>query len=334
MNIHHTFLFTKQLIQLKLKGVILYATYLRVDCNKKCRLNTCNKPIFQYLRQILPTIRFSDIPLVQNNTKIPIRTNTHTETEQDGLSTQDIYLHSEFGRISSYFFHDLIKPLNTLTFLLSSKHEEPKIVVSKCLESCNTINTYISKYRDFIHNANQSNWYSIHAELCDIISLLRSSASLYSVHIYNHTEKHLLFGNRFIFIQIITNILSNAIDSHKDTVKIEKRIDIFTRKQKESIKIIIKDNGIGIPKEAQNYIFKSVYTNKGDKGSGIGLFNTKIHMKKYFKGHITFTSKPGKGTTFYLVFPIKSTSHHDGNVSADANENVHNLARQTVQYLF
>ena len=68
----------------------------------------------------------------------------------------------------------------------------------------------------------------------------------------------------------------------------------------------MKDNGIGIPRKAQRYIFSNFYraenaVNSKETGSGIGLLLTRRLMKLH-KGHISFSSNEGEGSTFLLTF--------------------------------
>jgi PAS domain S-box-containing protein len=67
--------------------------------------------------------------------------------------------------------------------------------------------------------------------------------------------------------------------------------------------IEITDTGSGIPEDKQSKIFDSFFTTKEkSKGTGLGLSTTKSIILEY-DGHITFKSKLGKGTTFFVYLP-------------------------------
>ncbi len=69
------------------------------------------------------------------------------------------------------------------------------------------------------------------------------------------------------------------------------------------IKIIISDNGPGIPTEIQDKIFNPYFTTKEvGKGSGMGLAVVEGIVNKH-KGSINFKSQPGKGTSFTILLP-------------------------------
>ena len=98
---------------------------------------------------------------------------------------------------------------------------------------------------------------------------------------------------------VVENLVENAI---KYTDK--GRIDVVARAEDGNITVKVKDTGIGIPEEAQKYIFGRFYrVSAGGSGAGIGLSICK-HVIESHGGTIGFTSSPGKGSTFEFTVPI------------------------------
>lgn len=102
--------------------------------------------------------------------------------------------------------------------------------------------------------------------------------------------------------KIFDNLLSNAIKYTPCGG------EIVIKVQQNEKKIItgIKDNGIGIPRKAQRYIFSNFYRaenaiNSKETGSGIGLLLTR-RLIKLHKGKISFSSSEGEGTIFQITF--------------------------------
>ena len=58
-------------------------------------------------------------------------------------------------------------------------------------------------------------------------------------------------------------------------------------------------------KEVQDNLFKKMVTTKGKNGTGLGLFMSYSNIKAHFGGNISFESKEGVGTTFYITIPIR-----------------------------
>ena len=105
-----------------------------------------------------------------------------------------------------------------------------------------------------------------------------------------------------LFIKAINNLLSNALKftSNNGSVKLQTKLvnDIFI--------ITVEDNGIGIPENQINHVFKRFYQVKNDitqsQGSGIGLaFTKKILDLHGFS--IQLTSEPDYRTTFSIHIP-------------------------------
>lgn len=105
---------------------------------------------------------------------------------------------------------------------------------------------------------------------------------------------------------ILQNLLSNAL---KYTSK-GGSVIIEAGHNKSRWTLIIKDTGIGIPKEDQKKLFKFLFrgsnaTNQLITGSGVGMLLT-YRLIKNHEGKISFTSTENVGTTFQLSFPIRS----------------------------
>lgn len=105
---------------------------------------------------------------------------------------------------------------------------------------------------------------------------------------------------------ILQNLLSNAL---KYTPK-GGSVTIEAGHNKSRWTLIIKDTGIGIPKEDQKKLFKFLFrgknaTNQLITGSGVGMLLT-YRLIKNHEGKISFTSTENVGTTFQLSFPIRS----------------------------
>lgn len=104
--------------------------------------------------------------------------------------------------------------------------------------------------------------------------------------------------------QVIVNLLSNAIRY----TNAGGNIYINAYKEKESIKIHFKDEGVGIPKESLNHIFERFYRvdesrSKDTGGIGVGLTIVKSIVDLH-KGKIEVKSKQNEGSEFIITLPI------------------------------
>ena len=118
---------------------------------------------------------------------------------------------------------------------------------------------------------------------------------------------------------ILQNLLSNAL---KYTPK-GGNVTIEAGYNKSRWTLIIKDTGIGIPKEDQKKLFKFLFrgknaTNQLITGSGVGMLLT-YRLIKNHEGKISFTSTENVGTTFQLSFPIRSEHYQYRNEEYNSN---------------
>ncbi len=107
----------------------------------------------------------------------------------------------------------------------------------------------------------------------------------------------------------VTNIIHNLIDNANKYTPSEPEITISTKNVDNEILVSVKDNGIGISKEARKLIFDKFYRvhtgNVHDvKGFGLGLSYVKAMVEAH-KGTVEVRSELGKGSEFILHFPLK-----------------------------
>jgi len=145
-----------------------------------------------------------------------------------------------------------------------------------------------------------------------LIQKFKSYAEAANVKVEFKAEKDLprVSADPLWLEQVVENLLDNAIRYTKDQGEV--KIKIY--KDSKRIYFEIQDNGVGIPKEEQKFIFQKFFRAQNvlkyqTKGSGLGLHITK-RILELMGGKIWFKSKEGKGTTFYFSLPIKEKGLH------------------------
>ena len=112
--------------------------------------------------------------------------------------------------------------------------------------------------------------------------------------------------------QVIFNLLGNAIDavelklianayhSHRPQISISTQIV-----DGDQLLITIKDNGVGITQENQSYLFEPFFTTKpAGQGIGLGLATSRGIIEELHRGSLTYRSRAGEGTEFFIQIPI------------------------------
>jgi len=108
-------------------------------------------------------------------------------------------------------------------------------------------------------------------------------------------------GDPLLLNQVFSNIIDNAI---KYNDKEKGIINIFSKKNNDTITYIIEDNGMGIPQNFHHKIFE-IFQRLDNKieGEGIGLNIVQKIIEKH-GGKISIESEVNKGTKFFISLPI------------------------------
>jgi signal transduction histidine kinase len=106
-------------------------------------------------------------------------------------------------------------------------------------------------------------------------------------------------GNQDNLQQVFLNLFLNALQAMPDGGT----LNVRAYAEKESLIVIVRDSGVGIPKEHINSIFDPFFTTKEiGKGTGLGLSVTYGIIQKH-QGAISVESEVGKGTSFTIELP-------------------------------
>jgi PAS domain S-box-containing protein len=115
-----------------------------------------------------------------------------------------------------------------------------------------------------------------------------------------------LLLDRHKVLQILTNLISNAIYALSISGRDEKILKICVKEQKTGfLRIDVCDNGIGIPKENLTRIFEHGFTTK-KSGHGFGLHSTALSVNELNGSIKVHSDGPGKGAVFTVELPFKT----------------------------
>ena len=198
--------------------------------------------------------------------------------------------------------HQIGTPLSSLmgwSTLLKEEKVDNKIIVEieKDIERLNTITKRFSKIGSIPELLKED----VNAVLNSSVNYLKKRSSSLVNFTFNPSRETAFSPlNKILFEWVIENLVKNSIDSMNGSGNI--LISIFNNNNE--IKILVTDDGNGIPPKIQKKIFNSGFTSK-KKGWGLGLSLSKRIINQYHNGKIFIKeSDRKKGTTIEIKLPV------------------------------
>lgn len=237
----------------------------------------------------------------------------HLEREVDKRTKELKEINLEFERFTQSISHDMLASIRVIAGYSKALDEDVKNNISyKDYEYIKRIQATTDSINEMINgllNYSRVSSSEINFEIVNLESLLNKIINHYhddiiitNTKIILHKPMPIIYSNTSILIQIISNLISNAIKFvDKNT---NPQIEIFTSENDKYVKLFIKDNGIGIPEEKHKVIFDMFERLHGEEtypGKGIGLSVVKKGAER-LDSKISLESKMGEGSTFCLEF--------------------------------
>lgn len=136
----------------------------------------------------------------------------------------------------------------------------------------------------------------------EVVESLKQTTDNHTITIKGKIKKS-VYGDEDRITQVMINLLSNAIKYSPNG----KKIIITLKNELRFATVNVQDFGIGISDEHKTHVFERFYRAYGESeknfpGLGMGLFISQEIMRRH-RGKLGFTSKEGKGSTFFFSMP-------------------------------
>ena len=221
------------------------------------------------------------------------------------------------GEMMSAIAHQWRQPLNALATLNMQVEMKLEFQGDMNLEDYKPIAdginnqlSYMSKtiddFRDFFIPSKRKITFNICNVIKEVIEILKPQLDNKNIK-YTSTKGNFKFvGFPNEFKQVIINIINNS----KDAILINKikdgEINILVEEMHSNIFVHIRDNGGGIDKKIINKVFNPYFTTKFEsKGTGIGLYMSKMIIEKSMAGELLVESENDK--TIFTIVLSKTT---------------------------
>ena len=213
--------------------------------------------------------------------------------------------------------HELKRPISTLKMCVSFMGNERMMqdveskqkILSSSYNELDNLTSYFSKLRDITFC--DSTEIPLVKSRFALRGLMEESISKQNIPSDKEVRMNIVAkddleirADRMHLANIVCNLLENAIKYSREAVTI--RID-YRMREDGMVQITVADNGIGIAKADQRYVFDKFYRSESAKdkaipGIGLGLSYVKLLVEAH-GGSISLDSTEGEGTTFTIVIP-------------------------------
>jgi len=219
------------------------------------------------------------------------------------------------ARLTATMAHEINNPLQavgSLIYLAKSMPGAPEALVEQ-------LNVADQELKRVAHIAQQAHGFyreSPAAELVDIPALVNSILALYSNKFQSKDIRvecnygdcppvEAVLGE---LKQVLANLLANAADAVGKQGTITLTLGAVEEAGRTMLRILVEDDGPGIPTELAQHLFEPFFTTKRDVGTGLGLWLTKEIVERY-GGNIEFLPRDRgvHGAVFRILLPSKTS---------------------------
>ncbi|MDP3300867.1 MAG: CHASE2 domain-containing protein [Sulfuricurvum sp.] len=179
-------------------------------------------------------------------------------------------------------------------------------MTNESMEQIQYMSKTIDDFRNFVNPNQKAVRFELNTVIAESVKLLSSTLKTHNIDctIIPSMNSPMVFGIESELKQVIVNLINNAKDALQEHEQKEGKITIHTESDNDNAKIMIEDNGGGIPKEVINRIFEPYFTTKEEgKGTGIGLYMSYVIINNKMKGTIE-VSNTQSGALFVIILPL------------------------------
>lgn len=230
------------------------------------------------------------------------------------LQIQQMDKLASLGEISLSLAHEIRNPLAGISGVLQVfkddfvTDQERSTIFNQIMVQINKIDKLVGDMLKFAkfptHDISDFN---INESIKTLKQLLNPQALTNHVTITLELDNNVpnITTNKDAFEQVILNLMLNAIQAMPNGGMLNVATEFIDKFGEPYILLRVSDTGDGIPSNIKDKIFEPFFTTKRE-GTGLGLAIS-LNVIRTINGSITFESKEGEGTTFFIRVPYRMT---------------------------
>jgi len=216
------------------------------------------------------------------------------------------------GQLAGSVAHQINNPLTVamvnsqLILVEADPHSETHEFTTDILKSTERIQSIVRNLMEF---SNQGTYFFVETDLITTIDdalalVMRSLEKINCEVLVDYQAQPRLSASVSHLKLVWMNLLLNARDAitgHPGHPQITVSTEMVSERE---VKVVITDNGIGMPEENIEQIYRPFFTTKPiGKALGLGLYSAHTIIEQH-NGQINVSSNPGIGTAFEIILPL------------------------------
>jgi PAS domain S-box-containing protein len=199
-------------------------------------------------------------------------------------------------------------------------HEGLALIRQNAMQASYLVRRILSLHNDKV---GEQNYHNLNDIVTDTVDLMRKTMTRrVEIRTKLDAAQLPLYVDAVELRQVIINLIINAVDAmpHGGVLELSSTVHRELPEEKTrlgqvgrlpAVCLAVSDNGCGIPSSKLEAIFDPFFTTKSvNKGSGLGLYNSKLFVEKHH-GAISVESQVSKGTTFRIWLPLADFTEND-----------------------
>ncbi len=295
-------------IEYAVKDQELASQKVKSDYNKK----------LLWLAAAICALTLLGIFFVLRNSKYIKKTNQILTTQFRQLESTSEALektNQDYAKLIKVVAHDLRNPIGAISSLCSVLREE-SLTREEQMQFIDLIHessySCIKLISDLLETDFDFNEAEVQKEEIDLPTFLQHTIALLSFKATEKKQQLILTGcpqinisaDRDKILRVLNNLIGNAIKFSPE----QGIISVSAKKNDQGVEILVKDKGLGIPKESAEKLFDPFTSSKrqgtaGEQPFGLGLYISKQIVEAH-RGNLRFESIEGEGSTFVVFLPF------------------------------
>lgn len=224
------------------------------------------------------------------------------------------------GRLAATITHEINNPLESIgnVLFLLSQHErsaEDSTLIRYAQEELRRVTQIVRQTLAFNRVVSFPAEFVVKDVMDDVLDMYQRKIQNGAVSVHRHYEYDgKILAHAVEIRQVFANLVRNAIEALKPCGHLLVALHpshSWKQFNVRGVRIVVVDDGPGIPEEVRGQIFDPFFSTKEEEGTGLGLWVSRQIVARH-GGTVRFRTSVGRGTCFSVFLPLRPPSRELG----------------------